>query len=112
MDKEFIDKILDVSEEYNVDYDSNCPFEYFGADDESQYYETYSFSKFYKEILEKNDIEINDISTINKSGGKYIITIDNKYEFEVKTWDNLESVIDNVNLMIELLKEKDIKIEV
>ena len=106
-----IDKILDVSEEYNIDYDSNCPFESFGSDDESQYYETYSFSKFYKNILGKNNIEVNDITTIIKSSGKYIITIDNKYEFEIKTWDNLEAVIDNVDSMIDLLKEKKLEME-
>lgn len=41
--------------------------------------------------------------------GKYNLIINNE-EFKLTAWDNLESVIDNINSMLNLFKEKD-KIE-
>lgn len=106
-----INKILDISDEYNIDFDNSCPFSSFGSDDESRYLEMYSFSEFYKEILEKNNIKIDDISTSEKSDGKYIITIDNNYEFEVNAWEKLNNVFDNVESMINIKKEKEVVLE-
>ena len=104
-----IDKILDISDEYDVDFDRNCPFEDFGSDEES--YTNTSFSNYYKDILEKFDIKDVNISTINFSDGKYKLIINNQ-EFKITAWDNLESVVSNINLMIEKYKSKDIEMEV
>lgn len=107
-----INKILDISDEYHIDFDNHCPFDSFGSDDESKDFGMYSFSEFYKEILEKNDIEIKDISTRGKSDGKYIVTIDNNYEFEINAWEKLDNVFNNVESMINVIKEKDLGMEI
>ena len=103
-----IKPILEVSEEFDVDFSSKIPFEYFGSDSDS--YTNNCFSDFYKKLCEKFDVNIENISTDNWSDGKYKLLINNK-EFDIKVWDNLESVIDNINSMIDLLKEKDVEIE-
>ena len=105
-----IDKIIEISDKYNIDFDNRCPFDSFGTDDESKNFGMCSFSEFYKEILEENNIEIEDISTREKSNGKYIVTIDNNYEFEIKAWEKLDNVFANVESMINLIKDKDLEI--
>ena len=106
-----IDKILDVSDKYNVDFDDFCPFADFGSDDELDSFATYSFSEFYKEILEKDNIFVEDISTKEKSNGKYIITINNNHIFETNTWEKLYDVFNIVESMINVIKENEDKIE-
>ena len=60
----------------------------------------------------KNNIDIKDISTREKSDGKYIVTIDNNYEFEINAWEKLDNVFDNVESMINVIKVKDLGMEV
>lgn len=103
-----ISKILDVSDDYNIYFDSYCPFELFGSDDDVHNLCMYSFSEYYKEILQKNNIDIESIITKEKSDGKYIITIDNNHDFEVNAWETLDNVVDNVESMISELKEKEV----
>ena len=105
--EEKIKPILDVSDEYNVDFNSKIPFEYFGSDSES--YTNSSFSNYYKEILENFNINIDSIYTEDWSDGKYNITINNKV-FDIAAWDDINVVIDNINSMTECLKEKEIEI--
>ncbi len=104
-----IKPILEVSEEFDVDFSSKIPFEYFGSDSDS--YTNNSFSDFYKKLCEKSDISIESISTNNWSDGKYKLLINNN-EFDIKAWDNLESVINNINSMKDLLKEQKEEIEI
>ena len=105
--EEKIKPILEVSEEYNVDFNSKIPFEYFGSDDER--YTNVSFSDYYKEILEKFKISVDTIYTEDWSDGKYKIVVNDK-EFKLTAWDDLESVIDNTSSMIELFKEEEMEI--
>lgn len=100
-------KVLDVSDDYNIDFHSKSPFQDFGDDEESAYNGMYSFSKYYEEILKKFNIKVNDIKTESWSDGKYIITLNNSEVLNVAAWDSINSVIDNVESMRETLKEKE-----
>ena len=66
----------------------------------------YSFSNYYQEILEQMNIVVDNISTSDWSAGKYNLIINNE-EFKLTAWDNLESVVDNINSMLDLFREKD-----
>lgn len=107
--EEIIHPILIVSENYRINFNNNSPFEDFGNDYDSQFGAMYSFSNYYQEILEQINIVVDNISTSDWSAGKYNLIINNE-EFKLTAWDNLESVIDNINSMLNLFKEKD-KIE-
>ena len=102
--EEKIKPIIEVSEEYNIDFNNSIPFEYFGSDEEP--YSNTSFSNYYKEILEKFDIKNVNVSTDNFSDGKYELIINNQ-DFKITAWDNLETVVNNVNLMVEKLKANE-----
>ena len=107
--EEKIKLILEVSERYNVDFNNSIPFEDFGSDKEA--YTNISFSEFYKDILEKFNINDVNVLTDSFSDGKYKLTINNQ-EFKITAWDNLESVIDNIDLMIEKFKSNDMEMEI
>ena len=107
--EEKIKPILEVSEEYDVDFNNKIPFEDFGSDEEA--YTNTSFSNYYKDILEKFNINDVNILTDSFSDGKYKLTINNQ-EFKITAWDNLESVIDNIDLMIGKFKSNDVEMEV
>lgn len=109
--EETIKPILDVSKEYDINFLNKIPFEDFGNDTESAYGGMYSFSNYYKDILEKFLIEVKDITTDDKSDGKYIITINNGHEFDASAWDKFDVVVDNVESMLETLKNKDMEVE-
>ena len=107
--EEKIKPILEVSEKYSVDFNNSPPFEDFGSDEET--YTNRSFSNYYKDLLEKFNINDVNILTDSFSDGKYKLTI-NDQEFKITAWDSLESVIDNVDLMIEKFKSNDIEKDV
>lgn len=102
-----ISGILEVSEDYGVCFDSYCPFDLFGSDDEVRKLGMSSFSDYYREILFKNNINVDNITTREKSDGKYIVTINNTHNFDIKAWEKIDEVIDNVETMINELKEKE-----
>ncbi len=99
--------ILNVCEEYNVNFSLAIPFEDFGSDRDSAYGNMYSISNFYEDILEKFGINVESIETDDKSDGKYEITINNKEVFDTCAWEKLEGVIDNIESLLELLKSKE-----
>lgn len=105
--KNLISNILEVSEEYGVDFDNRTPFQDFGSDDETAYGVMSSFSNYYKDILKELNINVENISTDNWSDGKYIITINDKDVFETRAWESINGVIDNTESMLEILKEKE-----
>lgn len=107
--EEKIQPILEVSDDYDVNFNSSDPFIYFGSDAES--YTNSSFSNYYKEILEKLGVTVDNIYTDDWSDGKYKLVVNNA-EFKLTAWDNLKSVIDNVNSMIELFRKKHINMEI
>lgn len=100
--EEKIAPILEISNDYGVNFFIKTPFEDFGSD--SEIYTNISFSDYYKKLLEKFDLKINNIQTELRSDGKYTITINEK-EFDIVAWDDLNGVIDNVDSMIEVLSE-------
>lgn len=100
--EEKIAPILEISNDYGVNFFIKTPFEDFGSD--SEIYTNISFSDYYKELLEKFNLKINNIQTESRSDGKYTITINDK-EFDIVAWDDLNGVIDNVDSMIEVLSE-------
>ncbi|MBO5183371.1 MAG: hypothetical protein J6B64_03120 [Bacilli bacterium] len=104
--EEIIYPILSVSKSYRIDFNNNSPFEDFGNDNDSQFGSMYSFSNYYQEILEQMNIVVDNISTSDWSAGKYNLIINNE-EFKLTAWDNLESVVDNINSMLDLFREKD-----
>jgi len=105
--KNLISKVLDVSEEYGVDFDTKIPFQDFGSDDETAYGVMSSFSNYYKDILKELNINVDNISTDNWSDGKYIITINDKDTFETYAWESINGVIDNIESMKEQIKIKE-----
>ena len=106
--EEKIQPILEVSDEYGIYFTCRNPFEDFGTDAEGN--TNYSFSNYYKELLEKFGVDVNNIYTDDWSDGKYKLVVNNE-EFKVTAWDDLEEVIDNVDSMIKLFKSKELKEE-
>ena len=90
--------ILMVANDYEVDFLRKIPFEQFGSDEEIDY--TTSFSKFYNEILGG---ELQSIETIEKSDGKYAMKINDHLVIDIRAWDNLNDVVDNVKTIEEEL---------
>lgn len=107
--EEELQPILEVSEKYDIDFNYKIPFENFGSDEEC--YTNSSFSSYYKEILEKIGVNIDSIYTDDWSDGKYKLVV-NDEEFKLTAWDSFDTVIDNINSIIELSKTKDLEVEV
>ncbi len=85
------------------------PFDEFGSDEESDYMS--SFSKYYQELFKKFNISVDNISTEEISDGKYNLVVDDT-ELTIKAGDKIESVIDNIDTMLEISKKKDLGFEV
>lgn len=105
--KNLISNISEVSEEYNIDFNNRSPFQNFGNDEDAAYGTMYSFSNYYKDILKKFNIDVENITTEDWSDGKYIITINEKNKFKTYAWENINGVIDNIESMIDKLKQKE-----
>ena len=54
---------------------------------------------------------MDSICTNSLSDGKYNLIV-NGNEFRLTAWDNLNAVIDNVDAIVETLKEKQIQVEI
>ena len=106
-----IQPILKTSEEYKIHFTSKLPFQDFGSDDDCAYGAMYSLSNYYKDILEKQDLNVDKIITKNISDGKYEITINDDYVFETESSDNLNVVLYNVEEIIKRLKSKELSCE-
>lgn len=104
--EEKVSPILEVSEDYGINFNIRTPFEDFGSDVES--YTNTSFSDYYKELLERFDLKADNIQTESRSDGKYTLTIDGE-EFDIVAWDGLSEVIDNVDSMLEVLNKNKIE---
>lgn len=107
--EEKVQPILEVSDDYGIDFNRMVPFDEFGSDEESDYMS--SFSKYYQELFKKFNISIDNISTEEISDGKYNLVVDDT-ELTIKAGDKIESVIDNVDTMLEISKKKDLGFEV
>lgn len=93
--------ILELADEYGVDFSRKMPFDDFGSDEETDYMQ--SFSDFYKKIL-GNDL---CIQTVEQSDGKYQMEINDELVIDIKAWDNLKNVIDNVEIINEKLEHSN-----
>lgn len=90
--------VLKVADDYGVDFLKHIPFEQFGSDEEIDYMT--SFSKFYNDIL---DGALQNVETIEKSDGKYEMKINDQLVIDIRAWDNLKSVVDNVETIKDQL---------
>jgi len=110
--KNILSAVMEVSKEYDVNFLRKIPFECFGSDEEETYMS--SFSNYYREIFEKLNCNIETITTKEISDGKYMVRINNDYRLDVRAWDSLISVLDNVDFIIEAerykLKQEDLSI--
>lgn len=107
--EDIINKILNVADGYNINFESYCPFDSFGSDEEAESFKMYSFSKFYKDILENNNSNIGNIMTKEISDGKYILTINEKYEFEINSWGKLADIFETVEKIIDNVQNESEK---
>ena len=107
--EEKVQTILEVSDDYGIDFNRMVPFDEFGSDEESDYMS--SFSKYYQELFKKFNISVDNISTEEISDGKYNLVVDDT-ELTIKAGDKIESVIDNIDTMLEISKKKDLGFEV
>lgn len=105
--EKIVQPILSVSEDYDINFNDKIPFEDFDNDDVACYGSMYSFSNYYKDILEKFNINVSNIYTEDRSDGKYKITINDNHAFYTTAWESINGVIDNVESMLEVLKEKE-----
>lgn len=108
--KNIINPILEISNNYNIKFNSKVPFEDFGSDEESEY--MYSYSDFYNDIFHDKNIEL--IETNEISDGKYELNVypnvGSKISLEITAWDKLENVIDNIeNINKQLSKDNDLE---
>lgn len=101
--EENIKPILDISEAYNIDFNNEIPFEYFGSEEEIN---MYTFSSYYMDIIKKMGIDVKSIVTSEKSAGKYEMKVDENI-IDVRAWDKLDDVFENIKTIKELFKEKN-----
>ena len=107
--EEKIKPILNISENYDVDFTEKIPFECFGSDADS--YTNSSFTDYYREILKNRNINIDSICTNDWSDGKYNLIV-NGNDFKITAWDSLKDVIDNIDSIEKTLEEKEMQAEV
>ena len=100
--------VLEISKEYDIDFNNKIPFQDYGSDEEETY--MCSFSKYYNEIFKKLNYNF-DIKTNEVSDGKYELIINNEYLLDIRAWDSIRDVLDNVETILELEKEKQQKNE-
>lgn len=86
---------------------SRVPFEDYGSDEQSSC--MCSFSKLYKEILDKLDIPTISIITNEILDGKYEMIIDDVITIEIRAWDQYQDVLDNINMIEEIQLKKDLE---
>lgn len=106
--KDILLSVMEVSKEYDIDFDNKVPFQDYGSDEESTY--MCSFSKYYNEIFKKLNYNF-DIKTNEISDGKYELIINNEYLLDIRAWDSIRDVLDNVETILELEEEKQQKNE-
>ena len=99
--------IVEVSNEYDLNFNDGIPFQYYGADSDS--YNMISFSDYYKDILDKEGIKIDNIITNTRSDGKYNLIINDDLSIDIRAWDDFTSVVDNVELILDYYKSKDLE---
>ena len=97
--------ILNVSKYFDIDFTRKIPFEYFESDSISEISD-YSFSSYYKYLLNYCGVSINDATTKEISDGKYEMKINNQI-IDVRAWDKIEDVLDNVDVILETVKENN-----
>lgn len=90
--------VIEVSDDYEIRFKQNIPFEYFGSDAENNT----SFTEYYNSILKKQGYSNIDIQTIPRSDGKYILII-NDEDFDIRAWDNFDNVLDTLESISEYL---------
>lgn len=105
--EEKIQPLLKISEEYGIVFTRKMPFEDFGSDDESDY--RCSFSNYYKELFEEFGLKVENISTEEISDGKYNLLVNN-LEFDIRAWDKIESVLDNINNGLTISKSSSLEV--
>ena len=66
----------------------------------------YTFSSYYMDIIKKMGIDVKSIVTIEKSAGKYEMKVDENI-IDVRAWDKLDDVFENIKTIKELFKEKN-----
>lgn len=96
--------ILNISKSYNINFATKIPFEFFADDNSSE--TMHSFSEYYTKLLHHFGVDINNVVTKEISAGKYEMKINNQI-IDVRAWDNIESVLDNVDLILETEKQKN-----
>lgn len=106
--EEKLQPILEVSKNYDVDFNRKIPFDNFGSDEDS--YSKNSFSNYYQDLCEKLDIKFDNIYTEEESDGKYKLFV-NDIDFKLTAWDSLNSVLDNLCFMTVLDKTNNLKKE-
>ena len=97
--------ILEVSAKYGINFYSEIPFEDFDSDDSII---MFSFSDYYQELLEKFDIDVENIETKGVSDGKYEMLINKNLYIDVRAWDKFDAVVDNVNSIIDYIKKEEL----
>lgn len=97
--------IVEISNDYGINFYDSIPFVYFG--DDSENCNMASFSKYYKDIIEKKGIEVSNIKTDSKSDGKYELLLNDELIIDIRAWDDFSAVVDNVNIVIEYYKDKN-----
>lgn len=105
--KDKLKTIIDVSNDYGINFHNSTPFEFFGDDNES--YNMSSFSDYYKDIIERYNIKVDSIKTDSKSDGKYELLINNELTIDIRAWDDFTSLVDNIETVLEYYKTKDIE---
>lgn len=117
--------IQNVANEYGINFDNDTPFENFYApdsdgegEDETWYSSDYDWASFYDKILHdlgygENPI-LNDLraEVHELSDGKYEmhLMLGNKlYTVDLRAWDKVEDVKDNVENIVNILSKNGIK---
>ncbi|MDO5569426.1 MAG: hypothetical protein Q4G04_04890 [bacterium] len=93
--------LLEVSNNFDIDFNKKIPFEEFGSDKENN---MKSITDYYIELLKTKNIVCNSAKTEEKSDGKYNVVI-NDVEIGTTAWDDFNNVIDNVNIIENELKK-------
>lgn len=102
--KEKILPVLDVCNEENIRFDCRIPFEDYGSDNDIN---MKNLTNLYSKILNKRNVDFNDIYTNEICDGKYELKLNADLSLKICAWDDFDIVVDNVDSIEEYCNKKE-----
>lgn len=96
--------VLDVCNEENIRFDCRIPFEDYGSDNDIN---MKNLTNLYSKILNKRNVDFNDIYTNEICDGKYELKLNADLSLKICAWDDFDIVVNNVDSIEEYCNKKE-----